>query len=130
MLEPEIRRLRRAGYCLFWRNLGDEHGSPAEIEVEARPTVRLHRADNLGPEHLLVPACGGFRVGAAQMDVVVGKGGHGSLPSSIMPHSRPRPRTDASGVVVQAPRTLGRRLSRQAAWLSLASSVIDKAIKR
>src|SRR5258708_19164643 len=30
----------------------------------------------------------------------------------------------------QAPRTVGRRLSRQAAWLSLASSVSDKAMKR
>src|SRR5271167_1870706 len=83
MLEPEIRRLRRCSDGLLRRNLGDEHGYPAEIEVEARPAVRLHRADDLGTEHPLVPACGRFRIGAAQMDVVVGEGGHASLPLSI-----------------------------------------------
>src|SRR6516162_7515467 len=63
MLEPEIRRLGRCGDRLLRWNLGDEHGYPAEIEVEARPAVRLHGADDLGTEHFLVPMCGGFRIG-------------------------------------------------------------------
>src|SRR6516162_6537453 len=131
MLEPEIRRLRRCGDGLLRRNLGDEHGYPAEIEVKARPAVRLHRADDLGTEHHLVPAGGRFRIGAAQMDVVVGEGGHASLPFSIMrQHSRARTGVGTSRVGIQAPRTVGRRLSRQAAWLSLASSVSDNAMNR
>src|SRR6516162_2595245 len=124
MLEPEIRRLRRAGYGLFWRNLGDEHGYPAEIEVETRPAVRLHRADDLGPEHLLVPPCRGFDIGAAQVDVVVGEGSHAFLPFSIgqSPTLGAAWRKHQPG---QMPRTVGRLRSRQARWLSLASSVAD-----
>src|SRR6266851_3823457 len=62
MLEPEIRRLGRCRDGLLRRNLRDEDGYPAEIEVEARPAVRLHRADDLGAEHFRVPAGGRFGI--------------------------------------------------------------------
>src|SRR5262252_10351160 len=89
MLQPEIGRLRRVGHNLLRRDLGDEHGYPAEIEIETWPAVRLHRADDLGTEHLRVPAGSCFSIGAAQVDVVVGKGGHWSPPWLIMRrHSR------------------------------------------
>src|SRR3984893_9268072 len=80
MLKPEIRRLRRRGHGLLGRNLRDENSHPSEIEVEARPAVRLHRANDLGAEHVLIPARGRLRIRAAQMDVVVGEGGHAFLP--------------------------------------------------
>src|SRR5467141_3393908 len=83
MLEPEIRRLRRCRDGLLRGNLRDEDGDPAEIEVETRPSVRLYRTDDLGAEHFCVPAGGRLRIGAAQMDVVVGEGGHVSLLFSV-----------------------------------------------
>src|SRR5438270_5133990 len=92
MLEPEIRRLRRGGHGLLGRNLRDENSYPSETEVEARPAVRLHRANDLGAEHVLVPAGGRLRIRAAQMDVVIGEGGHAFLPLIGRPrNSRPEP---------------------------------------
>src|SRR5580658_5908932 len=93
MFEPEIGRLRRRGDSLFVRNLRDEDRYAAEIEVEARPAVGLHRTDDLGAEHPLVPAGGLLGVGAAQMDVVIGEGGHRVSPLFAARYNS-RPRTD------------------------------------
>src|SRR5205807_3375288 len=68
------------GHGLLGRNLRDENSHPSETEVEARPAVRLHRANDLGAEHVLVPAGGRLRIRAAQMDVVIREGGHVFLP--------------------------------------------------
>src|SRR2546423_302645 len=55
---------------------GDEDIDPAELEIDARLAL-LHGANDFGAEHALVIARGRLRIGAAQMDVVVGKFGHG-----------------------------------------------------
>src|SRR5215469_9040480 len=129
MFEPEIGRLRRSGNRLLRRNLGDKHSDPAELEVEARPAVRLHRADDLSPEHLLVPPRRGFHIGAAQVNVVIGESSHAFLP---LPIGQPATLGAAwhKHQPDQMPRTVGRLRSRQAWWLSLASSVADKAMNR
>src|SRR5271154_974149 len=128
MFEPEIRRLGGRGDHLFAGDLGDEHRDAAEVEVDARPAVGLGRTDYFGAEHPFVPERGLFGVGAAQMDVVIGEGGHRVSPflarAATLSPARTRFQSD------HAPRTFGRRRSRQALWLSLASSVIDSAIKR
>src|SRR5262249_7628001 len=86
MLEPEIRWLGRCRDRLLGRNLRDEDGDPTEIEVETPPSVRLYRADDLRAEHFRVPVRGHLRIGAAQMDVVVGESGHVSLLFSLTTH--------------------------------------------
>jgi hypothetical protein len=59
--------------------LDDEHVLAANLHVDARFAL-LRAADDLGAEHLLEPAGGGFRVRAAEMDVVEGVVGHGCVP--------------------------------------------------
>src|SRR5262249_43116174 len=51
VLEAEVRGLRWSGHRLLWRDLRDEDGHSAEIEVEPRSAIRLHRANDLGAEH-------------------------------------------------------------------------------
>src|SRR5262249_10356031 len=77
VLEPEIGWFWRVGDGLPRGHPRDEYGYSTEIEVEARLAVRVHRANDLGPEHLFVPACGCLNIGAAQMDMVIGEGRHG-----------------------------------------------------
>src|SRR5205085_11117707 len=77
MVEPLIGRSGcRVHACV---RLRDEDVGAAELEVDARLAL-LRGSQDLRPEHALVIARRRLRVGAAQMDVVVGEFRHGGSP--------------------------------------------------
>src|SRR5262245_55434746 len=62
------------------RDAGQEYREAVDVEIDAGPTVRLGRFDNLGIEHALVILCRGHGITSAQMDVVVAIDWHGISP--------------------------------------------------
>ena len=82
MIEALIGRGRSRVDAVAGGNRRNEDIGAAELEVDARLAL-LHGAHDLGAEHALVVLGGGFRVRAAQMDVVVAVHWHGITPHWI-----------------------------------------------
>src|SRR5215467_9114565 len=73
MVEPLVGRGRRRVHV--GRGRRDEDVGTAELEVDTRLAL-LRGAQDLGAEHALVPLRRLLRIGAAQMDVVIGERRH------------------------------------------------------
>src|SRR5262249_12561815 len=75
MIEALIGRDGRRVDAAVGRDRRDEDVGPAELQIDARLAL-LRGADHLGTEHAFVIPRGRLRVGAPQMDVVIGEVGH------------------------------------------------------
>src|SRR5262249_35152197 len=82
MVEALIGRGGRRIDAVAGRDRRDEDVNAAQLEIDARLAL-LHGPDHLRAEHALVIARGRLRIGAAQVDVIVGELGHGGGPPSV-----------------------------------------------
>src|SRR4051812_9842414 len=79
MVEPDIAVAGLPRERLTGLDFRDKHHDPAELHIDALAPVGLNGFDDFGAEHALIIARGLFRVGAAQMDMVVSEFGHRSI---------------------------------------------------